>query len=165
TAADASTYPIRYTSATGTPDASVDNNILGLFVQDAWKTTRDLTLNLGLRYDREYGDAVKTFKGFPDNNNIAPRFSFAWTRGRSHKTVIRGGLGRFYYRLNGNLGVNMIIQGAPPPDGIGTTVTTVIVNPGYPDPSGPNPRGGSGVRPTLKTGGFSDGNEQTPYGD
>jgi len=164
-ASDASTYPIRYTQGTGTPDASVDNNILGLFAEDSWKATRDLTLNLGLRYDREYGDAVRTFKSFPDNNNIAPRVSFAWTPGGDRKTSVRGGFGRFYYRLNGNLGVNMIIQGAPPPDGIGTTKTQVLVNPGYPDPSGPNPRGGTTVRTALKSGGFSDGNEQTPFGD
>jgi Carboxypeptidase regulatory-like domain/TonB dependent receptor len=164
-AADASTYPIRYTSATGTPNASVNNNIFGAFAEDSWKATRDVTLNLGLRYDREYGDAERPFKGFPDNNNFAPRFSFAWTPGGSRTTSVRGGFGRFYYRLNGNLGVNMIIQGAPPPDGIGTTNTLVLVNPGYPDPNGVNPRGGSGVRTSLKTGGYSDGNEVTPFGD
>jgi outer membrane receptor protein involved in Fe transport len=164
-ASDATTYPIRYTVGTGTPNASVDNNIMGLFAEDAWRATPDLTLNLGLRYDREYGDAVRTFKGFPDNNNIAPRFSFAWTPGADRKTSVRGGFGRFYYRLNGNLGVNMIIQGAPPPDGIGTSNTTVLVNPGYPDPNGPNPRGGTAVRVSLKSGGFSNGTEETPFGD
>jgi hypothetical protein len=39
------------------------------------------------------------------------------------------------------------------------------VNPGYPDPNGPNPRGAGTVRTSLKSGGFSDGTEQTPYGD
>lgn len=164
-AADASTYPIRYSVGSGTPEASVNNNIMGLFAEDSWQIKPDFTLNLGVRYDRESGDAVKPFKSFPDNNNIAPRISFAWTPDESRKTVIRGGVGRFYYRLNGNLGVNMIIQGAPPPDGIGTTVQTVIVNPGYPDPTGPNPRGTSSTVQSLKSGGYSDGNEQTPYAD
>jgi Carboxypeptidase regulatory-like domain/TonB dependent receptor-like, beta-barrel len=161
----AATYPIRFTQGSGTPDASVNNNIMGIFAEDSWKATESLTLNLGLRYDRESGAAVETFKNFPDNNNFAPRFSFAWTPDKSRKTVVRGGFGRFYYRLNGNLGVNMIVQGAPPPDGIGTTVQTVVVFPGYPDPSGPNPRGPSGIRPSLKSGGFSDGNEVTPFAD
>jgi hypothetical protein len=163
--ADASTYPIRYTSATGTADASVNNNILGLFVEDSWKAAANVTLNVGLRYDRESGDAITPFKGLPDNKNFAPRASFAWTPSTDRKTSVRGGYGRFYYRLNGNLGVNMIIQGAPPPDGIGTTATTVLVNPGYPNPSAPNPRGGTSLGGGLKTGGYSDGTEQTPYAD
>jgi hypothetical protein len=164
-AADATTYPIRYTVATGTGDASVDGNIFGMFVEDSWKANPDLTLNFGLRYDRESGDSVATFKNLPDNNNIAPRVSFAWTPGGSRKTSVRGGFGRFYYRLNGNLGVNMIVQGAPPPDGIGTTNQVVLVNPGFPDPAGPNPRGGSTVVTPLKSGGYSDGNEVTAFAD
>src|SRR5262249_62064962 len=47
----AATYPIRYTQGTGTPDASVNNNIMGLFAEDPWKATESLPLNLGLRYD------------------------------------------------------------------------------------------------------------------
>lgn len=164
-AADASTYPIRYSVGSGTAEAPVDNNVLGLFAEDSWKVNSHFTLNLGLRYDRESGSAVETFKGFPDNNNLAPRVSFAWTPGTDRKTSVRGGLGRFYYRLNGNLGVNMIIQGAPPPDGIGTTVQSVIVNPGYPNPTGSNPRGTTSAVQSLKSGGYSDGNEQTPYAD
>jgi hypothetical protein len=164
-AADPSTYPIQYNVGTGTPNASIDNNILGVFVQDAWKLRSNFTLNAGLRYDRESGDAVKTFKSFPDNNNFAPRLSFAWTLDKERRTSVRGGAGRFYYRMNGNLGVNMIVQGAPPPDGIGTTVQTTINFPGYPNPSGPNPRGTASSPVRLKTGGYSDGNEQTPYAD
>ena len=151
-AADPSTYPIQYNVGTGTPNASIDNNILGIFVQDAWQVHRSLTVNAGLRYDRESGEAVKTFLGFPDNDNIAPRLSFAWSLDEERRTAIRGGAGRFYYRMNGNLGVNMIVQGAPPPDGIGTTVQTTINFPGYPDPLGLNPRGASSSPVRLKTG-------------
>jgi outer membrane receptor protein involved in Fe transport len=164
-AADPTTYPIQYNVGSGTPRASIDNTILGFFVQDAWKVNNKLTLNAGLRYDRESGAAVDPFKGFPDNNNLAPRLSFAWTPDEARKTAVRGGVGRFYYRLNGNLGVNMIVQGAPPPEGIGTTVQTTINFPGYPNPSGPNPRGTATSPVRLKTGGFSDGSEQTPYAD
>ena len=68
-------------------------------------------------------------------------------------------------RFAGNLGVNMVVGGALPPDGIGTVAQTVIAFPGYPDPNGPNPqRTGTAATP-LKQGGFSDGNEQTPYAD
>ena len=90
---DALTYPIQYNVGTGTPNASVDNNILGIFVQDAWRLHRTFTLNAGVRYDRESGDAVSTFLNFPDNNNIAPRLSFAWVPDEERKTSIRGGPG------------------------------------------------------------------------
>jgi len=162
---DASTYPIRYTLGAGNPTTSLDNTILGMFVEDSWKATRSLTLNIGLRYDREAGDVVNVFKSFPDNNNLAPRLSFAYTIGPERKTVVRGGYGRFFYRLYGNLGVNMVVGGALPPDGIGTVTQTVIAFPGYPNPSGPNPRRTGTAATPLKQGGFSDGNEQTPYAD
>lgn len=164
-AADPSTYPIRYQFASGDPHASVNIDSLAAFVEDSWKATPNLTLNAGLRYERDSGDAVKTFKSFPDNNNIAPRVSFAWTPGNDRKTSIRGGVGRFYYRLNGNLGVNIIVQGAPPPVGIGTVNNVTLNFPGYPNPNGPNPRGSQVVANPLKTGYISDGTEVTPFAD
>jgi hypothetical protein len=60
----------------------------------------------------------------------------------------------------------MVVQGALPPDGIGSVTQQVIAFPGYPDPSGQNPRRPA-TAPTqpLKQGGYSDGREDTPYGD
>ncbi|HEX8088557.1 MAG TPA: carboxypeptidase regulatory-like domain-containing protein, partial [Blastocatellia bacterium] len=87
------------------------------FVNDSWRARPNLTLNLGLRYEN-YGtpfnvvpfpafagldapvDAVAKQKG--DNNNFAPRFSFAYTPHFAGKifggdrTVIRGGFGVGY---------------------------------------------------------------------
>jgi outer membrane receptor protein involved in Fe transport len=82
------------------------------FVNDSWRLLPNLTLNLGLRYEN-YGtpENVLPFPAFPgfdkpintrveqkgDNNNFAPRFSFAYTPhwgGKffgQEKTVIRGG--------------------------------------------------------------------------
>lgn len=51
-------------------------NILGGYVSDQWRITRDLTLNLGVRYDRY--SALKSVRGLAlepiiaDNNNVAP---------------------------------------------------------------------------------------------
>jgi hypothetical protein len=84
----------------------------GLFVQDDWRVTPRLTLNIGLRYElntvvKEKNNLVGNFDpakglrqagvgGFSglyngDHNNIGPRFGFAWDIGGNGKTVVRGG--------------------------------------------------------------------------
>lgn len=62
----------------------------GLFVQDNILVRPDLSVGVGLRYDRQ------SYLG--DNNNLAPRLSFAYAPDKNRKTVIRGGAGIFYDR-------------------------------------------------------------------
>ena len=99
---------------------------LGVYVQDDWKVTRNLTLNVGLRYDVSFGpteihDRFSNFDPFVvnpetgllgalvyagvdrprsfvnlDSNNVGPRFGFAWNPGGDGKTAIRGGYGLIY---------------------------------------------------------------------
>ena len=64
--------------------------VLGAFVQDEYRVSRNLSISAGLRYD---------WQNFAhDNNNFSPRLSFAWAIGGSRKTVVRGGGGFFYDR-------------------------------------------------------------------
>lgn len=79
------------------------------FVQDDWKVTPTLTVNLGVRYDYEsypgpYASAVNPAvpqeANHPsDKNNISPRLGFAWDPFGKGKTVVRGGFGFYYGRI------------------------------------------------------------------
>ncbi len=85
-------------------------NDYGLFVQDDWRVTNNLTVNLGVRYDVQQLAPPKTANLDPrlaaaglsttqfnqDHNNIAPRFGFAFNP--KGGLVIRGGYGLFYGR-------------------------------------------------------------------
>jgi TonB dependent receptor len=80
---------ISYTLDGETPEGNqirLRNNYNGLFVQDDWKIARNLTLNLGLRWDYD--------SEFKSKDNVSPRLGFAW--GITPKTVVRGSWGLFY---------------------------------------------------------------------
>src|SRR5206468_2467305 len=76
--------------------------------QDKWHM-RDVTLNLGVRYDLEdAGSSLDAFNpmfaspavGHPvDKNNISPRLGFTWTPKGSTTSVIRGGYGMYYDKI------------------------------------------------------------------
>ncbi len=88
-----SSYPTRFDVVVGplgengfAVDALDDR--LYAFVADSWHVNNKLTLNLGLRYDKQ--------KIVDDSNNIAPRVGFAYDLKGDGKTVIRGGGGLFF---------------------------------------------------------------------
>jgi outer membrane receptor for ferrienterochelin and colicin len=63
------------------------------FFEDKWTISDRLTLEYGVRLDRDT---------IAHENNLAPRLAFAFTPIRDGRTVIRGGLGLFYDRINLN---------------------------------------------------------------
>lgn len=146
----ASTYPTQYTKNTGDPIVNLNNNIYAAFVQDQWRPADRLTINLGVRWD--YEDVVGIDH---DKNNFAPRFGVVYDLNGSGRTVLRANAGVYYDQIFLNIPLNA--------ENAKKFVQTLISNPGYPDPTGPNPnRTGGPITPIPSSTRFAPGN-RTPY--
>src|SRR5467141_4297888 len=84
--------PNQFRQAFGSPNVDFPVTSAGGFMQDHWSLTRQLTIDLGIRYDFERLPA-----GFnQDTNNVSPRIGLAWSP--SSKWVFRAGYGIFFDR-------------------------------------------------------------------
>ena len=123
---------------------------LGFYIQDDWRVRRNFTLNLGVRYDREFGalnqfldpnslagrpyNAIVPIPGMGDpskrssNKNFGPRFGFAWDVRGNSKDVVRGGYGIYYQNLQTLQNFAELRNYAQ--------CSVLISNPSYPDPFG-----------------------------
>jgi outer membrane receptor protein involved in Fe transport len=80
----------------------IDQNEIAWFLADKWTPFPRLTLDLGLRFDR---DSVT------DSTNIAPRAGFALMVTRDAKTLLKGGAGLFYDRVPLNIASFPLLPG------------------------------------------------------
>jgi Carboxypeptidase regulatory-like domain len=138
----------------------------GIFINDVWQATRNLTLNLGLRW--EFNTPVQTYEGlasmlaedfetiipssFPDEGfefhegnytDIGPRLGATYRLGT--KTVLRAGFG-IYYNPN-QMNTFTFLTNNPPL----APVTTYVSDPNNPTLSFDNPSGvlGPVARPDM----------------
>ena len=115
--------PFKGSVQVGDPTLHIHNWAYGLFLQDDWRASRNLTVNFGVRYEystviSEQHDLLGNFDpnsktGLiqagqpgvsgpynPDHKNFAPRVGFAWDVNGKGNTVIRGGAGLVYETVN-----------------------------------------------------------------
>jgi hypothetical protein len=85
----------------------------GLFAQDSWTIARGVTINAGVRFDKEYlpGEAQGTGAiskpiNFSWTDKVAPRIGAAWDVFQNGKAKIFGSYGEFYDIMKLNLAIS-----------------------------------------------------------
>ncbi len=115
--------PFKASVQVGNPSRTIHNWAYGLFVQDDFRATKNLTVNYGLRY--EFNSVIKEDHNLlgnfdpnsptgliqvgingisspynSDHKNFAPRLGFAWDVTGKGNTVVRGGASLVYETVN-----------------------------------------------------------------
>jgi hypothetical protein len=120
---------------------SVPSWELGFFAMDDWRVRPGLTLNLGIRYDRELGSSNQDlnlasfpqpipFIGVPSKRgskkDFGPRIGIAWDPFQNGRDVFKAGFGIYYNNIQTLLNFNENRNLAE--------CNIIISNPTYPDP-------------------------------
>jgi hypothetical protein len=92
-----------YTQSYGNANYTVNDVLWSLFVQDNYRPRPDLTINLGVRYERQ------SFTDF--QTGFAPRVGLSYNLLGDRKTVIRGGFGIYYSEITDNSEANYALTG------------------------------------------------------
>jgi hypothetical protein len=139
-----------FTATTPPLYTKVPTSQLGFYIQEEWRARPDLTLTLGLRYDREFGafnedlnpatlvpPGATTVRAIPflgdpgkrgDKNNFGPRFGLAWNIRGNGTDVVRLGYGIYYNNIQ-------TLQNFPEVRNL-QQCAVQISRPSYPDPFG-----------------------------
>jgi outer membrane receptor for ferrienterochelin and colicin len=148
-----------------TPDATVANapvsalnanpahRVTTLYLQDRWTVLPNLTVNLGVRWDRQEIVDASGVTQIDLKNDFAPRFGFVWDPTKDQKTKIYGSYGRYYEQLSMDLVIRSFsyerqprivnyspTSTQPDPGAEADFETTSNILGGFTEPSDPNLR-------------------------
>ena len=110
------TQPINF----GIDRYDLSQKLYSAYAQDSFHLMRDLTVDAGLRYDRQtLTDATK---------NVSPRVGFGWHPNGDARLAVRGGFGVYYTQIRSNAVASYLVNGL---DGL-TTYTATPGQLGFP---------------------------------
>lgn len=99
---DTRSFLVTYAYGVGSSRVEKETKLYGVFLQDDWRPTRNLTVNVGLRYDLDSDGNNPDFRHTlrpngrkRDTDNYQPRFGFSWDVTGQGSHLVRGGAGRF----------------------------------------------------------------------
>ena len=145
----------------------------GVFAQDNWRVSPRLTMELGLRWDYEalppadpnLTGATGSFVPYPqltnnpsDKKNLGPRIGFAYDVHGEGSTVLRGGYGVYYGRINNGELLNVRFNTGSPKSQYNTQWK--VNAPGA--PTLPNIVAGAGAAVATPTSNFLAANLRNP---
>lgn len=148
----------------GNPILDFTTKDYNFYVQDQWRTTSKLTLNLGVRYEfTDLPTPEQVNPNYPQTGvihqptkNFAPRASASYAF--NDKTVLRGGFGMFYSRFQGTLIQTLFFSNGLYQPSISVTPTTAGA-PNFPN-NLPSLAGFPSGNVSLS---FADPNFRNPY--
>lgn len=141
--ADPDSYPASFIIIEGPTTWRVGSPSGGLFAQDRWRLTDDLTVNVGARYDLDGSltalNPLIRREGAPhpidaDRNNVSPRVGFAWTPFRdAGSTMLRGGAGLYFDQNHNNVATVLLLNNVLVDRVLTVSANNRLLNPYWPD--------------------------------
>ena len=129
--------PVFFGASLPATNTSVPSQHLAFFVQDSWRVGANVSVDLGLRWDKQFGSFNERLTPDPripyadppsrgDSNNFGPRLGVTWDVRGDGKSISRAAGGKYYDNIR-------TLNNFPEWRNL-SQFNIAIVNPPYPDP-------------------------------